>query len=268
MLLWGSAHFAFADQMLDVEKEFARQESLSGLVNVPGLEQPVRYYAQNDALWQNLIYERKDSKKRRPFRDSGCGPTAFAMALSVLVEENELPLLSQYAKRPFSLCPCSLNDGQCDRHNGRYEITAVRDYVRFLPLILGDFATGNNIFGVYSRSETVAGTSTGYIDQVCGIFDLQYQYTNDYKEVLAALQDEHASVFALAGNGGCFTTVGHYVYLAHADHDSLYVLDPLARDVYKTNHASKLTILSPGLVTLKHEDVQHAKFSNFIILEK
>lgn len=268
VLLFGSAHFALADQMLDVEREFAKQESHSGLVDIPGMDEPVRYYAQNDELWQHLVYERKESKKRRPFRDSGCGPTAFAMALNALVDNDQLVLLGEYAKRPYSLCTCSLNDALCDRHSARYEITSVRDYVRFLPLILGDFAAGNNIFGVYSRSETVAGTSTGYIDKVCEIFDLEYRFTYDYQEAVAALKDEHASVFALAGNGGCFTTVGHYVYLAHADDQFLYVLDPLARENYKTNHASKLNIITPGLVSLRHEDVTFAQFSNFIIITK
>ncbi len=268
VLLWGSAHFAYADQQLNVEARFSRKESVSGLVKIPGTEKLVRYYAQNDELWTDLVYERKDSKKRRPFRDSGCGPTAFAMAICALVPESDIPLIGQYAKTPYSLCACSINDVQCDRHKARYLITSKRDYVRFLPLILGDFATGNNTFQVYSRSETVAGTSTGYIDKVCRIYGLEYSFTYHYQDALDALEDENKAVFALAGKGGCFTSVGHYVYLAHADESELYVLDPLCREVYKTNKASKLKILTPGLVTLKHTDVEAAQFSNFIILSK
>lgn len=268
VLLWGSAHFAFADQHLNVEAAFSRPESVSGMVNIPGMETPVRYYAQNDALWESLTYERKDSKKRRPFRDSGCGPTALAMALSALVPENEISLISEYAKTPYSLCICSLNEGQCDRHSARYILTSQRDYVRFLPLVLGDFATGNNVFQVYSRSETVAGTSTGYIDKVCQIYGLEYRFTYDYQEALAALENEHEAVFALAGKGGCFTNVGHYVYLAHADDEMLYVLDPLCREEYKTNKSSRLTILQPGLVSLEHDAISAANFSNYIILTK
>lgn len=268
VLLWGSVHFAFADQYLDVEASFAHKESFSGLVSIPGVEMPVRYYAQNDALWSDLVYERKDSKKRRPFRDSGCGPTALAMAILSLVDENEISRIGAYAKKPYSLCTCSLNDEQCDRHAARYYITSERDFVRFLPLVLGDFAAGNNTFGVYSRSETVAGTSTGYIEKVCTIYGLDCRFTYDYNEALEALSNKDASVFALAGNGGCFTNVGHYVYLAHADEAQLYVLDPLCRKEYKTSKSSKLCIIEPGLVSLDHADVSAANFSNFIILTK
>lgn len=268
VLLCGSAHFALADQQLNVEAAFSRPESVSGMVHIPGLENTVRYYAQNDALWENLVYEQKDSKKRRPFRDSGCGPTAFAMAVAALVPEEEIMLIGEYAKTPYSLCICSLNDAQCDRHRARYYITSQRDYVRFLPLVLGDFATGNNIFQVYSRSETVAGTSTGYIDKVCRIYELEYRFSYDYQEVLSALKNENEAVFALAGKGGCFTNVGHYVYLAHADDEMLYVLDPLCREEYKTSKSSKLNIIQPGLVSLLHDDVFAANFSNYIIVTK
>lgn len=265
MLLWGNAFFACADQYLDTERYFSAPESVSGLVTVPGKNEPMRYYAQNDALWQDLIYEKKDVKKVRPFRDSGCSPSALAMALNKLVQEEDLPLIGEYALTPYSLCTCSINKGACARHSGRYMITSLRDYVRFLPLILADFACGNNTFGVYSRS-AAQGTATAYVDKVCEVYGIEVSFTANAEEAMAAILNDNQAVIALAGSGGCFTNNGHYVFLANADEENIYILDSLCREVYNTNHADKLTIIQPGVVALRKQDIRFAKFSNYIIL--
>ncbi len=268
MMFLGSAHFALADQYLAQEKYFAHQESPSGLFQVPGVDEPVRYYAQNDDLWASCTYERKKSTKWRPFRDSGCSPTSLAMAVARLVPEEELMKINDYAKRPYSLCNCSINSAACERHLSRYVLTSEQDFVRFLPLVLGDFATGNNQWDVCSRSDN-AGTGTGYIDKVCKVYGLEYEFVSKYDAALEALKKEDHAVFALSGSGGMFTNVGHYIYLAHADEEKLYVLDPLCRTSYEhCKYGRKLEIIQPGLVAMKHTDAVHAHFSNFIILKK
>ncbi|MBR2055140.1 MAG: hypothetical protein IJ968_09685 [Clostridia bacterium] len=265
IVLWGNALFACADQYLDSERYFAGKESVSGYIQVPGVDEPMRYYAQNDTLWGELIYEKKGVEKARPFHDSGCGPSALAIAIKKLVSNDDLPLISSYASSPYSLCECAINKGLCSRHKGRYVITSQRDYERFLPLIMADFACGNNTFGVYSRS-AAQGTSVGYIPKVCQVYGLEYSITQSFDEAMAALGNKNQAVIALAGSGGCFTNTGHYVFMAHADEEKLYILDPLCRTVYKTNNAAKLTILQPGLVTLDYKDVWSARFSNYIII--
>lgn len=263
--VWGNALFASADQYLDTERYFSGKESVSGLISVPGMDVPMYYYAQNDALWENLIYERNGVKKVRPFRDSGCSPSALAIAIHKLVDEEDLPVIGQYAAKPYSLCECSINKSSCARHSGRYLITSQRDYVRFLPLILADFACGNNTFDVYSRSAG-QGTSSAYIQKVCETYGLDCTFTNDYNQALTAVGNANQAVIALSGAGGCFTNNGHYIFLACADQENLFVLDPLCRTEYKTNFASKLTILQPGLVSIRHDDIRFAQFSTFVIL--
>ena len=261
----GNAHVSFADDLTLMEAFFSQKEGYSGWIEVPG-KGKMRYYAQNDPLWGALTYEKGDTESRRPFRDSGCSPSSAAMAVAALIPESELCLIADYAKRPYSLCSCSLNKERCNKHHDRYLLTSVLDFNRFLPLIFGDFATGNNIFGAYSRS-VAAGTGTGYLHQICKIYDLQLNFTYQYAEALAAL-DAGKAVVALAGSGGAFTDTGHYVFLAHYDNERLYVLDPLRREVYKTNGGSKLEIIEPGLVSLLHDRVSVARFSNFLIFEK
>lgn len=267
IMCWGNALFVCADQYLDAERYFSGKESVSGFIQVPGIAAPMRYYAQNDALWENLVYERKGVQKVRPFRDSGCSPSALAMAIAKLVPSEELSKISGFAAVPYTLCECSINKGACARHRGRYNITSQRDFERFLPLILADFACGNNTFGVYSRS-AAQGTATAYIPKVCEVYGLDYSFTSDYQQAMTAASNENQAVIALAGSGGCFTNNGHYVFFAAADEKALFVLDSLCRTEYKTSHADKLTILQPGLVALKHSDVQYACFSNFIILTR
>lgn len=265
MMLWGSAHFACADLMLEMEAYFAGEESVSGLVKVPPRDEIFRYYAQNDSLWGSLVYEAEGNAKNRPFRDSGCNPAAFAMALAKLLPDETLSVISEYARYPFSLCICSLNKGKCNRHSLRYMITSERDYVRFLPLILGDFATGNNIYHTQSRS-AAAGTGTGYMQRVCSIYGLDFQISGAYKDAQEALADERKAVVALAGSGGCFTTTGHYVFLASMDEERLYVLDPLCRSEYKTKRAGKLNIITPGIVSISHADIGSAYFQHYVIV--
>lgn len=265
IFLAGCAPFCIADDLMQVEAYFAGQESVSGLIDVPG-KGLVRYYAQNDRLWSGLIYENSGSKASRPFRDSGCCPSSLAMAVAALVPEKDIPLIADEAKTPYSLCTCSLNSKRCICGRSRYILTSQRDYVRFLPLVFGDYATGNNKSGYLSRANNV-GTSTGFIQGIAKCYGLTYHFTSDYDEMLEALQTDRKAVIALAGKGGVFTQTGHYVYLAGADEENLYILDPLCRTDYHTKKSKNLTILQPGLVSIAHKDRSIAQFSNFCIFE-
>ena len=264
--LFGHAHVSFADAMTDMEAFFSKPDSSSGLIDVPG-KGPMRYYAQNDSLWGDLTYEKDDTNTRRPFRDSGCSPTAVAMAVASLVPDKNLSKISKQAKREYSLCSCSLNKARCNSSHTRYVLSSERDYVRFLPLIFGDFATGNNAAGSVSRA-IAAGTGTGYLKDLLKVYGLQMTFTPDYSKARKAVQAGKA-VVGLAGRGGAFTNQGHYLFLANVDSEQVYILDPLCRTTYNGyNQGNKVTLIQPGLVSLKHSDIAAAKFNNFIIIEK
>ena len=79
---------------------------------------------------------------------------------------------------------------------------------------------------------------------------------------------ESVSGWVDTARGGAFTNTGHYVTLIAADEESLYVLDPLCRETYKTNYAGKLHIHQPGYVSLLLEDVKYARLSSFMLFEK
>lgn len=257
-----NAHISYADDLTFTEAFFARAEQYSGVINVPE-KGPMRYYAQNDPLWGSLVYERNEISSRRPFRDGGCGPTAGAMAVANLLPEEDLSGISKSASQEYSLCPCSLNRAKCNKRHARYILTSQRDFVRFLPLVFGDYATGNNRSGIYSRSDA-QGTGTGFLYGIAKAYGISLSATGDLTKALEALS-QGDSVVAHASRGGAFTNTGHYVYLAHEDEESIYILDPLYRTKYATNNADKLRIIQPGLVSIRHENISAANLDMFFI---
>ena len=265
VFLMENAHFAYADDLTLVESHFAAPEGYSGMIQVPGMGE-MRYYAQNDPLWGALCYEKHDIKSRRPFRDSGCSPSSLAMAIAKMIPIEEMGLIEQAAKNDFSICSCSLNKSRCIRDHARYIITSQRDFVRFLPLVFGDYAAGNNINGTYSRSAT-AGTNSAYMKEVANLYGLDMTIIHDFDQALEEMEKGNA-VVALAAAGGVFTNTGHYVFLANYYEGKLYVLDPLYRTTYKTKNSKRLEIIQPGLVALTDKNIRYAQFTNFYIFTR
>ena len=245
-------------------KYFAKAESLSRYVDLPNYMQ-FRYYAQNDALWNRMVYEKQGSKKYRPFGDGGCCPTSLAIALMQLVEPEDLKRLADYAKEPYSFCQHSVNRYFCSEKCTRFTPKTDEDWVRMLPLVLADFAMGNNTYNVASRTEE-KGTEIRFIRYVAKVFGLKYSSGRSYEDALAAIRDGDAAVIAYCYKGSSLTNGGHYVALVHVDDEYLYVLDPFYREQYDTNFADTLIQLEPGVIAIRHKDVRYASFANFIIL--
>ena len=265
VFLGETAHASFADDLTLTEAFFTRPEEYSGIIEVPG-KGPMRYYAQNDPLWGALAYERAETPSRRPFRDGGCGPTAGAMAIANLIPEEQLSVIAASARGEYSLCPCSLNKEKCNKKHARYTLTTQRDYVRFLPLVFGDFATGNNTFGVSSRGEA-QGTGTGFLYDIAKGYGISITATRDFNTAAQALKAGD-TVVGHASRGGAFTNTGHYLLIAHIDDERVYILDSLCRTEYKTNQGKKIEIIQPGLVALRHEDYSAANIGMYFIFHK
>lgn len=265
-LLTGNTHFCMADELTDIEAFFAAEETVSGMVDVPG-NGLTRYYAQNDGLWGRLIYEAPGVESNRTFKDSACCPTSVAMAVAALIPEEELSVISRYARTPYAFCSCSVNSSHCGSRHPRYILTTQKDFARFLPLVIADVATGNNIWRNQGRTSNV-GTATGFIKAVAQAYGLEYEINESFDAAKEAIRREDQAVVALAGHGGCFTDTGHYIYLASVDDEKLYILDPLCRTQYRTNRGDRVHIIQPGLVYLELKDLRYAFFSNFIIFTK
>lgn len=264
LLAAGPVHDGRAETVVaDAAEYFAQPEGYSYPVDLPNMMQ-MRYYAQNDPLWNRIVYEAKGSAKYRPFGDGGCCPTSLAIALMRLVPAEQLPIIGEYAKTPYSFCPHSINEFFCSERCDRFVPTTAEDYERLLPLVLADFAMGNNIYNKIGRTED-KGTDIGYMRYVAKIYGLQLSTRHTYEEALAALAED-AVVIAYCYKGSAFTNGGHYVTLVHADDEYVYVLDPYRRETYETENSEILHIYDPGVVTVRHEDIRYAKFENLIII--
>lgn len=266
LLTFGIVGPSIADSELSVERHFAAPTYYDSYLTIP-TGKTFAYYAQNDPLWGGMCYESRNSGKWRPFRDGGCCPTSVAMALRCILTPEELLALSDHYKTPYSLCEDSINRVRCDSRCTRYFITSAADYAKFLPVVMGDFATGNNDRGIVSRSDNV-GTGLQFIDALVSIFDLELKKTESIKEAVIAA-DNGCGVVAFAGRDGAFTGTGHYILLAGADEDYYYFLDPLCREDYsKTDKYGTITVFDQGSVGVKKEKLLDARLYSFIILSK
>lgn len=238
---------------------FDIRETLNGYVTAPGVGTWMSY-GQNDPSWRKLVFESKTSSQRRTFGDGGCGPTAVAMVLANLVDHQELSKLSQYSAQPlgFRFCDCALNDYHCDEAHLSYQLSTPEEFLRYLPLAIANYATGNNIFGLQGRNDRF-GSGMVYLESLCDIFGLSVKHTTKIEEGLAFLTSgDHMVIACAIGSGGNpFTRSSHFLLLVAKDDTHVYILDPLRRDNYdKLDRYKALEIITPGLVRMSLENAE------------
>ncbi len=252
------------------ELEMDSRTTLNGRVSVAGVGEWM-LYAQNDPLWTKLVYEAEGARRKRSFGGGGCGPTAAAMAIVNLVEEKELGKLGSFASSPvgFRFCTCSVNDFKCSGRHLPYQITTSEEYLRYFPLAVASFATGNNIWGVQGRGARF-GTSMRYLEDLCQVYDISVTQTYQMEETLEFLKSKNTKAIACtSGYGSPFTKTSHFVVLAGVDQEYLYVLDPLRRDHYLgTDEKSYLEVIVPGLVRIKLENATQCNLSPIYLLQR
>lgn len=252
------------------EMTMDERETQNGRVTVEGVGSWM-VYAQNDPLWDRLVFEAARSKRRRPFGDGGCGPTAVAMALANLVDEQELPKLNDYASQPYGyrFCTCSVNDLYCSGRHLPYRMKTPEQFLRYFPLAVANFATGNNIWGAQGRFDSF-GTSMRYLQDLCNVYDVSVLKTSRMSEALAFLKNEGTiAVACTSGYTSPFTSTSHFLVLAGVDDTYLYVLDPYRRSHYNTvDEKGYLEILAPGVVRVTLKNALDCGISPIYLLQK
>ncbi len=231
--------------------------TLSKWENVPGRGE-MMVYAQNDPLWGSMYYENRTSNQRRLFGAGGCGPTSVAMAVVNLVPKERLPDIFGYARSSmgYTFTDGSVNQYCASRTKTQYQIQTVDEYLRYYPLVMASFATGNNLWGELSRNSE-SGTSLKFLKRVAFLYKLKLTYTGDEEVALQAVRDGALAVCSM-GKDNPFTGGGHYIVMASADDEYVYFLDPYRQDNYDrfdTDHL--LTQIAPGVVRAKLEDMHN-----------
>lgn len=243
-------------------------EGTSRLVNVPGRGM-MQYYAQNDPVWAKMVYEPKGTTTYRPFGQGGCGPTSMAMAIANLVPMESMGGISAYARTEsgFTFCRCSVNRYYCDRTHAQYKLTTAWEFKHYLPVVLANFATGNNSWNEKSRTEN-RGTGTAFMLRAAEAYGLEFTVSKSGEEAIAALKRGAMVVASTGGTESPFTGGGHYLTLAHADNTYLYIMDPyLKSDYSKTDKRHLLTQIQPGLLRARVEDMDQLLLYTFYIVE-
>lgn len=249
-------------------------ETQNGYVDIEGLG---RYmvYAQNDELWKKMSYEAKGINKYRRFGDGGCGPTAVAMAIANLCPAEELPRLIGYANTElgYTFCECSVNRYFCNHKHAQYQLRTGEEFLRYMPLAVANFATGNNIWDIKSRTIN-DGTNMRFLEKICAIYGIRVGVIEEEKELIRRMEEEKVDgikrmAICCAVRGSPFTRSGHFVVICGLDEEYVYFLDPLRRDDYsyydRKNYAE---VLHPGVVRIHRDNIDDCNLTPFYLLEK
>lgn len=231
--------------------------TLSGVVTTEALGEK-RIYFQNDAVWERMRYESAKTSVFRRFGGGGCGPTAAAIVIGNLVDMNDLPRLAQYSKdgKGTLFCSCSVNRVYCNHLHVPYHLETAEQYQRYLPVIMADFAAGNNTWNINSRPTNSRGSNMKFLEPLCEIFGLTLVQEGNIQDALEMLKGKegNAMVICCALRGGPFTNSSHYVVVAGVDEEYFYVLDPLWREAYEDPYKAIDAVLAPGVVRVRLEN--------------
>ena len=245
--------------------------SQSGM-RVVGSLGPKQLYAQNDALWSKMRYEPRDSNKARPFGEGGNAVTTVAMLIANMVEKEELPRMLGYTKAAdgFSFCDHSVNQYFCTNTHAQYRPRTPDEYLRYFPIAIADFTTGNNFWDQATRVRNKDGTSFGFIPYIAGIYGLELQASSDLDVALDALREGSMVICLTSGKEGSpFTNGSQYVLLAGADAHHLYIFDSFARKNYSaTDSRNLLEYLGPNAVRTSIQNAGHLGLNSFFIFTK
>ncbi len=250
-------------------------------IDVPG-RGSMLFYAQSNPFWADMRYENAQSSGRRQFGNAGCCPTSTAIAIANLLPKEDLGKIQRYAaERPtrgtgygFSLGvmnPLNMRRGQ-----GIYWLNSADEYQRYLPLVFGQYAAGNNLRRSSWRSnpdptgESSGGTSVGFVPDLCAIYGLKYTKVPKGKMDWVEPLRYGATAVALANTTAqpFVKSKGHYVAIVGCDDQYLYVMDPQDKlsGTYANDGQGVLEVLERGLVRVKLENYSKLYFGVVYVL--
>lgn len=250
------------------EEEIVPEEALvySRVVNIPGLGE-MMYYAQNDPQWADMVYEAPYSAKRNRMRGGACGPTNLAMALARQLPDEALPKLLAEAKRQslgFQFCRCSVTRDYHGGDHGFVDPRTPEEFKQYLPVILANYATGNNIHYLQYRYSG-SGTNASMFRAIGEFYGLKYESTRDWAVAREALENGYSVITTVTR--GIFTSSSHYLTIAGIADGYVYILDSLMRTEYPADHNQRLEVVEPGVVRTPVDQISHLYLYGYYMLK-
>ncbi len=213
------------------------------------------YYAQNDSIWNRMIFESQGSGKYRPFGDGACAPTSLSIVLANLVKGNTLTKLLKAGKSDFRFCTCSVNPLYHKGTHEMYTVESEEQLRRYLPIIVGNYATGNNLSGTKFRGSGY-GVKSALFASLAGVFSLEYKITQDVSVLEYAIANGGMAISL--SKASPLTSSSHYLVIADISGEYVYLLDPYLRadKDYSLSSSMFFEQYSPGLLKIKQSQMQ------------
>ena len=229
------------------EEILKSRESWTKSVTVEG--RTFLLFAQNSPDWAKL-YMVENRKTNRRFGEAGCAVTALANATVNSIPTHRLREIVEIMKSPLAFDSVVLAR-YFGRTEGRFQPEEDCDFVRYWPVILANYAEGNNL----KHHHEAQGPS--FYPWIFEHFGLRFKATADVRETIGALREGALAVSCSSGQKSPFSTIGHFFTLCAADDEAVYILDSYFRDVYPKDKRHILEILEPGVLRVTMNNLPH-----------
>ena len=204
-------------------------------------------YAQNSPEWKKL-YMLENAKGNRRFGEAGCAVTALANATVNAIPMHRLREITGIMPSPLVFDSVVLAR-YFGRTEGRFYPAEDCDFVRYWPLILANYAEGNNV----RHSHEAQGPS--FYAGIFEHFGLTYTITADLQETIDAVRNGALAVSCSSGKTSPFSRIGHFFTICAVDDEAVYILDSYFREAYPKDTRRVLQILAPGVLRVSLRDL-------------
>ena len=239
-----------------------RIEGTSGVVDAGELGQRYVYF-QTDPIWSDLRFESFITSKYRHVSGGACGPTALANILVNMLDPSELVKIKDYTNQDILFCTCSVNELYCNHNHMPYKIETPEEFVRYLPIVLCNFCTGNNVYGVISRSKNGTGTTASYVPYLCEALNLKCVTPSTLAEGLKMIEESgnRGALLVCATEFSPYSRVGsHFLAITDVVDGMAYVADSLVKTSYKSK-GSVVKMVTSGVAGFSKFPVESASLS-------
>lgn len=241
------------------EEILKSKESFNKLVEVPYRGQ-MKLYAQNSPEWDDMWYDRVNGDYKY-FGNAGCVATAAANAIVNIVENSELENIRKLMSRPFMLDSVAMNINLGKPKRDKFVVEG-DDLVRYFPLAIGQFASGNNSMSIKTLR------SNFYYKYLFEAFDLRENVYTDLNEALKELDDRSIIIVSSGGKISPFAPIGHYFNIVSQDEEYVYAFDSYFRERYNFDKKKLIEVIEPGLIRFKKADSDKMALNKLIVVRK
>lgn len=243
VLCIGSVNSAYAakKQKKSEEEILKERESYTHVVNILGKNYLV--FAQNSPEWYELYADdKKDST--RMFGPSGCVVGSFANVVVNSLPYSRLSEITSIMRTSPKIDTRGLtrNNG---KSSGRFEIKNDSDFLRYWPLVVGNYAAGNNQHYSYVPMQT------GFYHYLTDFYGIRMEVKKNWRESLNYLNEGAMVITCSSGSSSPFSKIGHYFVFVAMDDEYVYIIDSYFRDSFPLDKKHIVEYVEPGVERIK-----------------